>query len=211
MEPNFWHERWTKNEIGFHEREFNVLLTSHFHKLDLPVGSRVFVPLCGKTRDIAWLLQNGYRVAGAELSELAVRQLFAELGVQPTLTTVQGGLQHYRAPGLDIFAGDIFALTPALLGQVDTTYDRAALVALPAAMRIRYTAHLVALTGKAPQLLICFVYDQQQMAGPPFSIVAEEVKQHYAALYSVELVESKQVSGGLKGQCPAEEHVWLLR
>ena len=27
MEPDFWHRRWKKNEIGFHENEGNTLLT----------------------------------------------------------------------------------------------------------------------------------------------------------------------------------------
>lgn len=209
MEANFWHERWAKNEIGFHEPEFNILLTTHFHLLALPPGSRVFVPLCGKTRDIAWLLQAGYHVAGAELSELAVRQLFEELGIKPVVTYA-GRLKQYEAPGLNIQVGDIFDLSPQLLGKIDAIYDRAALVALPAPMRKRYAAHLLALTHGAPQLLICFEYDQRQMDGPPFSVDRSEVRELYAARYQLRIVETRYVVGGLKGKCSAEEIVWLL-
>jgi thiopurine S-methyltransferase len=80
MEHSFWHERWESGRIGFHQGKPNKLLLAHFHALGLADRSRVFLPLCGKTRDIAWLLSQGYRVAGAELSELAIRQLFEELG-----------------------------------------------------------------------------------------------------------------------------------
>ena len=66
MEANFWHERWSKNEIGWHESEFNPLLTGNFHRLQLAPGSRVFVPLCGKTRDIVWLLHDEARIMDGE-------------------------------------------------------------------------------------------------------------------------------------------------
>jgi hypothetical protein len=46
----------------------------------------VFLPLCGKTLDIQWLLSRGYGVAGSELSKIAVEQLFSELGVEPNIT-----------------------------------------------------------------------------------------------------------------------------
>lgn len=210
MEANFWHERWANNEIGWHESDFNPVLTGNFHRLELRKGARVFVPLCGKTRDILWLLQQGYQVAGSELSETAVQQLFTELDVQPTVSKT-GTLQCYHAPGLDIFVGDIFAMTPALLGHVHATYDRAALVALPPDMRTRYTTHLQTLTHNAPQLLVCFEYDQSKMPGPPHSVSAVEVWGHYGSHYSVTLVEVRAVPGGLKGITAANELVWLLR
>ena len=81
MDPTFWHQRWEKNEIAFHEGKANALLVKHFHELTLAKGRRVFVPLCGKTLDISWLLSNGYHVAGAELSQVAIEQLFMELGI----------------------------------------------------------------------------------------------------------------------------------
>lgn len=210
MHADFWHQRWEKNEIHFHESEANPLLVKHFSALLLAEGSRVFLPLCGKTLDIAWLLTQGCRVAGAELSKIAVEQLFAELGVTPAISQV-GALAHYSAEDIDIYLGDIFDLSGAVLGSVDAIYDRAALVALPDTMRGRYAAHLTAITQHAPQLLICFVYDQSQLAGPPFSISNEEVNQHYGNIYDLTLLESAPMASGLKGQTPASENVWLLR
>ncbi len=209
MEIDFWLQRWEKMEIGFHLSEANPLLIEHFNELSLPPGSRLFLPLCGKTRDIAWLLANGYRVAGAELSEIAIKELFQELGMQPKVAE-RGKFKHYSADGIDIFVGDIFELSTDLLGSVDAVYDRAALVALPETMRADYTRHLTQLTRTARQLLICFEYDQTLMAGPPFSVNAAEVHRHYDAAYQLRCVASPEVAGGLKGVCAATEHVWLL-
>ncbi|MDP1765366.1 MAG: thiopurine S-methyltransferase [Methylotenera sp.] len=215
MDASFWHQKWENNEIAFHENEANPLLVKHFGALTLAEGSRIFVPLCGKTRDIAWLLTHGYRVAGAELSKIAIVQLFAELGVEPKISSVgeleHGQLEHYSATNIDIFVGDIFDLSGNMLGQVDAIYDRAALVALPLEMRNQYAAHIMQITNKAPQLLICFEYDQSIMNGPPFSICNEEVNQHYVDSYELTLIASTNISGGLKGKCAAIENVWLLK
>jgi thiopurine S-methyltransferase len=110
-----------------------------------------------------------------------------------------------------MFVGDVFKVTPAMLGNVDTVYDRAALVALPDDMRKAYTSHLMALTNKAQQLLICFEYDQSVHAGPPFSISADEVKQHYQTAYDLTLLASERLPDGLKGKHPCTEEVWLLK
>ena len=210
MDPNFWHQRWKNNETAWHEGKANPLLVTYFSRLGLEKGRRVFVPLCGKTLDISWLLSKGYRVAGVELSQTAIEQLFMELGLQPDISTV-GPIAQWSARYLDIFVGDIFALTKKMLDPVDAVYDRAAFVALPESMRDRYTAHLTEITGTAPQLLICYEYDQRVMEGPPFSVRNEEVARQYAHLYQVTLLSSTDVAGGLKGKCPAKENLWLLQ
>jgi thiopurine S-methyltransferase len=210
MDASFWHQKWEKNEIAFHQNEANPLLVKYFRGLSLVESSRIFIPLCGKTRDIAWLLTNGYCVAGAELSKVAIEQLFAELGVAPKISSA-GKLEHYSATNIDIFVGDIFDLSRDILGPVDAIYDRAALVALPLEMRKQYTKHLMRITNKAPQLLISYVYDQSSIDGPPFSISKEEVNQHYAESYNLNHIASADVAGGMKGKCAAIENVWLLK
>lgn len=210
MEASFWHAKWEKGEIAFHQDDVNRLLLDHFGALSLPSGSHVFVPLCGKTRDIRWLLESGYRVAGAELSRVAVEQLFADMGLEPNISQV-GRLTRFAAENIDIYSGDIFELTDSVLGQTDAVYDRAALVALPVAMRQRYADHLAAITGRARQLLVAYEYDQSLQDGPPFAVGADEVRRLYDRHYEPALLASTEVAGGLRGKCPATEHVWLLR
>jgi thiopurine S-methyltransferase len=209
MEASFWLNRWQTNQTGWHERAVNPLLITHFPSLNVPPGGRVFVPLCGKSLDLGWLLARGYAVAGAELSELAVTQLFAELGMEARISEV-GKLRLFRGEKIDIFVGDIFDLSREILGPVDAVYDRAALVALPETVRERYTAHLKAITGMAPQLVIGYEYDQTVVAGPPFSVTSDELRRHYSGDYTLKLLARLEVPGGLKGKCPATEHIWRL-
>ena len=210
MQADFWHRRWAKKEISFHEGETNQLLATHLEKLNLLEGQRVFLPLCGKTRDFAWLLDRGFQVSGAELSELAIEELFAELSLTPEITQLDQ-LIHYHADNIDIFVGDIFALNAELLGHVDAVYDRAALVALPADMREQYAAHVIDISAAAPQLLITFEYDQSVIEGPPFSIAEPAVQQYYANTYQISLAQKKVVAGKLKGVVDAEETAWILQ
>lgn len=209
MEANFWHERWQTGRTAFHESEGNALLRRHLGALGLSSGARIFVPLAGKTRDIGWLLGQGFRVAANELSDLAVAQLFEDLDARPE-TTRSGALTRHRAPGLDVFAGDIFALTAETLGAVDAVYDRAALVALPAEMRPRYAAHLAAITGKARQIVITFEYPDGTVDGPPFSVEKTEMHRLYDAAYSLQQLERRPVPGGFKGAEGVHETVWHL-
>lgn len=209
MEHEFWHQRWRDNEIGFHEGQPNDLLTKHFQKLQLGAGARIFMPLCGKSHDIHWLLQQGFKVSGAELSEIAVKQLFADLGVAPEIDQLRD-LKKYRGPDLEIFVGDVFDLLPEFLGPIDALYDRAALVALPPAMRPEYAAQMIKLVHSAPQLLVSFDYDQSKQDGPPFSVPESEIRSLYHTAYEITLLESQELEGGLKGKVEAREQIWLM-
>ncbi len=210
MEAQYWHQRWERGDIGFHESQANPALVQHLGRLDLARGSRIFLPLCGKALDIGWLLAQGYQVAGVELSSLAIDELFVSLGMTPAVTPA-GALTRYSGINIDIWVGDIFALSSSELGTVNAIYDRAALVALPEDMRNRYAAHLISLTQAAPQLLITYEYDQQLYEGPPFSVQEEELQRHYDGTYQLELLAQMQIEGGFKGKVDAAIATWLLQ
>ncbi len=210
MEAEFWHKKWQTGDIGFHTASANPLLIAHFSALKLTPGQTIFVPLCGKTLDIHWLLAQGLHVKGIDLSEIAIRELFAELGLSPHVQQL-GDLLHYQADKIDIYVGDVFALQAEQLGQVDAIYDRAALVALPASLRCDYALHLQAISQRAPQLLIAHEYQQDLMNGPPFAITADLVADLYQTNYHCELLARVAIEGGFKGKIPADEAVWRLR
>ncbi len=192
MEKQFWEEKWRAQELGFHLPFVHPILKRNLAAFNLPAGATVFLPLCGKTLDIGWLLDQGLRVVGVKLSELAVSQLFESLGVRPDVSPWGDG-RMWRHGALTVFQGDFFALTTDDPGDVAMVYDRAALVALPAAMRERYAAHLATVTARAPQLLITFEYDQNRMDGPPFSVTAEDVKRLYGSSHVLECLSRKDV------------------
>ncbi len=205
----FWQEKWERGETGFHEAQANPLLTRHLSALELPVGARIFVPLCGMSQDMVWLAGQGYRVTGCELSDIAVRRFFSDLGITPDIVEA-GRLRCFSAGTIRIFASNIFDLTPDLLGPMDGIYDRAALIALPEDLRRAYAAHLLSLTGPVPELLVTLDYDQSCLKGPPFSVSEAFLREWYGHAYTFMLLESRAVEGGLKGRCPASENVWRL-
>ncbi len=50
----YWKDRWERREIEWQENDTHFALTNHSHKLLTKPQCRVFVPLCGKTVDLAW-------------------------------------------------------------------------------------------------------------------------------------------------------------
>src|SRR5580658_463442 len=127
MEPEFWHERWRTGQIGFHQSAVDRNLRRHWPMLNLGRGRRVFVPLCGKSLDMLWLRDQGHCVVGVELSATAVEAFLMENGI-PARRRVQSGFDIFEAPNIQLFRGDFFALTQALLGDAGAVYDRAGLI-----------------------------------------------------------------------------------
>lgn len=207
MEADFWHQRWSTKEIGFHQAEINRFLKGYWGRLELSSGSKVLVPLCGKSKDMIWLAQQGHRVLGVELSETAVQEFFAESGVTPTIDQ-QGAFKRYASGNIELLVGDFFALTATELDGVAAVYDRAALIALPTKMREAYVKLLSELLPSQTQtLLITFEYLPGAAEGPPFSIDAEEVKRLFGESCYIEPLESQYFD--LRG-VDATEHVFHL-
>jgi thiopurine S-methyltransferase len=175
MEPQFWHDRWERREIGFHMAKPHVALERHWNSLALPPNARVFVPLAGKSLDLIWLARRKHAVVGIELSQLAVREFTEE---------------HPEASGIDLRCGDLFDLTPTTLGAIDAIFDRASLVALPPAMRADYAAQVTSLSPPGTQtLLVTMEYDQRQMRGPPHAVMPDEVHALYGATHEITVVD----------------------
>ena len=171
MEANFWHERWAKKEIGFHMPRPHAALADYWEQLGLTTGSRVFVPLAGKSLDLIELAARGHDVVGIELSAVAVAEFHAE---------------HPQQSQIDLRCGDFFALTPATLGAVAAVFDRAALVALPPDMRRAYAAKMTELTAPGTvTLLITMEYDQREMRGPPHAVQRDEVRSLYGESHDI--------------------------
>ena len=193
MEPQFWHERWAINQIGFNQSDVNPYLVTLWPELTVKPGERVLVPLCGKTIDISWLVDQGLHVVGAELSEKAVAAYFSERGLTPQLHQ-RGAFTVYSHTACEIWCGDFFALTSEDVGRCTAFYDRAALIALPPEMRWRYIEQLNRLMSEdACGLLITLDYDQSQVAGPPFAVDEDEVQQLLSPEWRVKAVGEWEV------------------
>jgi thiopurine S-methyltransferase len=182
----FWLARWTNQEIGFHQPDVNPWLQRCWPRLEVPRERAVFVPLCGKSRDMAWLAQQGHPVVGVELAEAAVRAFYDESGC-PYRVERQRHLQRYHGGGVAIFCGDFMDLTALHLRGVAGVYDRAALVALPPKMRAHYADHLQRIVpDNCRMLLLTLEYDQSRVPGPPHSVTEAEVRRLFGARCVVE-------------------------
>jgi thiopurine S-methyltransferase len=192
VDHEFWLERWRTNQIGFHQTEFNARLMHHWPTLGLATDARVFVPLCGKSRDMLWLAGAGHAVTGVELSSTAVEAFFDEAGA-PHSRRQAGPFTFYDGGRIGIYCGDFFALTETEIAGTAGVFDRGALIALPPPMRRRYAQHLLQILPVGAQsLLLTIEYDQDRASGPPFSVQREEVVDLFGARCSVELLERTQ-------------------
>jgi len=218
MDADFWHQRWQQQQIGFHQQQVNPLLRRSWSSLGLPQGSPVLVPLCGKSLDMLWLLDQGHPVAGVELSQVAVDSFFSENHLSPQACQ-QGRLSGWRVDDLTLLCGDFFALTPesdAAAGFA-AIYDRAALIALPPAMRDAYIDKLVSLLRPDGQiLLITLEYPPEEREGPPFSIPEAEVFARYSAHFQIEKLASETLTresedSSRRGLLGSQETVYRLQ
>ena len=191
MELSFWHDRWERTEIGFHQQEINVHLQQFWNRLGLRPGQPVFVPLCGKSRDLLWLAGEGYPVIGVEISPIAVEAFFQENGLHPHRWR-EGAFEIWEQDEVRILLGNFFALEPQHLAMIAGVYDRASLIALPPTMRERYARHLDAIlpSGKRT-LLMTLEYDQTVLTGPPFAVGEAEVRTLYEATHEIELLHTR--------------------
>ncbi len=215
MEPEFWHDRWRTGQIGFHQTDVDKLLVQYWAALDAAPKSHVFVPLCGKSLDIIWLLQRGVSITGIELSAVAIESFCVEHGI-PARRRTLADFDVYEAAQLRLFRGDFFSLTAELLGEVSAIYDRAALISWTPQMRAPYLAHLDSLTNVgAKTLLITMEYPQQQMQGPPFSIGAADVDRLYGERHKIQQLDRRDISANepklrARGVTQVSEACYLL-
>ncbi|TFY95298.1 thiopurine S-methyltransferase [Pseudomonas nabeulensis] len=195
MEPEFWQDRWARNQIGFHLPDVNPYVQRHWPQLRLAEGAKVLVPLCGKSLDLMWLASQGHRVMGVELSEQAVESFFSEQNLTPRIRQ-QGVFKVYQADSIEIWCGDFLALDAQALADCTALYDRAALIALPPLMRAQYTEHLNTFLRPGCQgLLITLDYDQTQKAGPPFAVADAEVRVLMGECWSLAVLETQDILG----------------
>lgn len=214
LEIDFWQTRWQRGEIGFHLPRPHPKLVSLWPSLCPEPEATVFVPLCGKSLDLHWLAARGHRVIGVEASELAVQAFFAEQQLMPSLTRVES-FRCYQYQRLQIYCGDFFALPAAVLAGCQYIYDRAALIALPEPLRLRYASYLQQLLPVANTLLLTLLYPQAQMSGPPFSVSEQDIQQLFPAASQRLLLDHDilphEPRFAAKGVTHLHEQAWQLQ
>lgn len=208
MRAEFWQKRWAEGQIGFHQAHVNDLLARHWHALSLPKESKVFVPLCGKSLDMLWLRQQGHWVVANELVESAVKAFFQETQQRSTQKAHPSFIEHI-GDGIQIFAGDYFALTPEMIGTpIQGFFDRAALVAMPPETQAAYCTQLASLVpAGTPGLLVCLEQEKAADQGPPFSLTEERIHALLDSTFELTLIDTVEIE--FKSS-PAKDKVYRL-
>lgn len=214
-DKELWARCWREGATPFHQDEVNPHLRRFWHELKLDEKAQIFVPLCGKSLDIVWLLEQGHRVLGVELSPVAVRAFFRENRIRPTRKK-HGAFTRWHSERLEILCGDFFDLAQADLANVAGVYDRASLTALPEELRLQYAAHLHHLLPPAIRMMLLTTEDPEGDETGASPQVAEEVSRLYAAGFDIALSHVEHVVGeAIPGQTgtliPLDEKVYLLR
>lgn len=187
MDPSFWLQRWDEGRIGFHQSRITPMLLAHWESVGATAGECVFVPLAGKSLDMAWFASQGLSVLGSELSPLAVEQFFEGAASSRVGNEVSAG-------AVTLIEGDVFGIPASRLASCSLVYDRAALIALPPEMRTRYVAEVY---GRLPLgcrgMLVTLEYPLAEKSGPPFAVLEDEVRALFSPAWSVSLLERRDI------------------
>ena len=223
MEIDFWLERWNNNQTGFHQQQVNPYLAYFYGNKGPAIEQReklkVFVPLAGKSKDMLWLSQNSYKVFAVECSDRAVKDFFEDnaLNYKHAAKDQHALYQSSDLPSLiEIFQGDFFELQQEDLDGITDIFDRASLVALPVEMRQDYAKKMAELQKPGVRtLLVTLTFDPEEMNGPPFSVIEEEVNDLYSENFTIQKLLVKNVieeETGLKkrGLTALDETVYKL-
>ena len=211
-----WISRWESNRIGWHAEQVNRHLNKYLDRFELSFGESVFVPLCGKTNDMQYLLEKNIKVIGVEMSNIAIEQFFSENNLDYSVSKI-GQFVLYEGDRIILYCGDFFDLDSKHLENVKAIYDRASLIALDEDLRQKYAKHLSDIIEfDARILLLTLNYPQHQRSGPPFAVSKEEVKQLFNGsfdiqeLYCIEDIENEPMFQNL-GVDFVEKAVYLLQ
>lgn len=215
MDADFWHQRWAADDIGFHQPHIHDQLQRFWPALGLDRTAHVLVPLCGKSRDMVWLAEQGHAISGVELSERAITSFFDEQSLTPEITA-DGAFTRYNAGPYRLFQGDMFAFAAPHSQPFAACYDRAALVALPADLRRTYAATLARIMPPGSKtLLIALDYPTGEMDGPPFAVPPDEINDLFSGAFDVTCLEHRDglaASANLKarGVTRLDERAYVL-
>ena len=194
-----WLKFWENNETNWHGDKITQELVEYFELFELEPRDKVFVPLCGKSLDMLYIMNQGFSVVGVEISEIGVRQFFSENNLAYKITKVDD-FDLYSTENLEIYCGDFFALTSKHLNNVKSVFDRKSLIALEPEVRQKYVKHLNDIISLGARiLLVTLQYPQYQMSGPPFSVDKSEVESLFSMTFeSRELRSFNDIENGLK-------------
>lgn len=128
-----------------------------------------------------YLQQAGYHVVGADLSDEATEDFFAEHGLEFTKTKVGPFIiktAKVDKGSITLICGDLLKLTTEHLKNVDLVYDRAGYNSVPLSVRLAYSNLLSERLPENTKMLMGFLdlEPKDPKLGPPYYISDEELE-----------------------------------
>jgi len=177
-----WARGWRSNNTPWVSAASDDLLESFLPRLRrlLPTG-RAFIPLCGNSRSVRRLYDEGYEVAGIEYVPKAIRSLIGNHFPRHRFRARRDppGRVH-TARRIVLYEHDLFTFQEREC--FDFIYDRASLIAIAPGSRRRYAAILArALKPGGLMMIVAFTAAGGRISGPPFPITEAEIRRLFPA------------------------------
>ncbi|ELU15437.1 hypothetical protein CAPTEDRAFT_203384 [Capitella teleta] len=162
---------------------------------------RVLIPLCGASKDINWLAEQGHCVIGVEFVELACRQFFIDHEIPFVEKAMNKDCTIFKsrdaAKNVTLFCCDFFSADKSIIGAVDAVWDRGSLTSIHPNDRGRYVETICQMLSPSTTYLIeTLNYDSSMfggettsqysmqlivpVAGPPYSLPLDELTSLFA-------------------------------
>ena len=159
----------------------------------------IFVPMCGKTKLMLLLAEEGHHVVGIEWSQVAVEQFFEEnnLEYSTELCNIGGtDIPKYKAKGKEvtIYCGNFFSFKQHKLGPFDCVLDHAALGCFDfqneTTSRAAYAQIINSFIKPGGRMLqSIFDYEHAEHPKPPFAVTEAEVTILYKEHFKIQLLQ----------------------
>eukprot|EP00057_Strongylocentrotus_purpuratus_P032828 XP_788998.2 PREDICTED: probable thiopurine S-methyltransferase [Strongylocentrotus purpuratus] len=143
-----WEAAWYEGDCKDANREVSKWLKEHSDKLTGgKTNCRILVPMCGATRDMQWLIDEGHEVIGLELVDKALHLFLDRHRINYTTSQVpsvnDGKCYKSKDKKLALYRCDIFEMDMSLIGKVDCVWDCGAMTDIPPAERKDYSEILL--------------------------------------------------------------------
>lgn len=198
--------QWASKMTGWHQAKVDAFLLKHADHI-LPSDDtctdrlRIFVPLCGKTADMAHLASlDNIEVTGLDGVRLALEEFAAEHSSLEIVPLPISGEKYERFSGknISLLKGDYFDLDETTAGgRFDAVWDRASIVAIDPSLRELYVETMSKVIKPGGRLLVSTLErrtgtEEGMNTGPPYSVPESEIRRLYEGqdwVESVTLVE----------------------
>ncbi|XP_077497713.1 thiopurine S-methyltransferase-like [Amblyomma americanum] len=209
----YWAQRWAQGDVPWHGNlRINRFLDRHQELiLDGKKSATVFVPMCGKGRELHWFYAMGHVVYGVEYVEDVGRQFFVEndLAMSETVCPVLGcRVLKTRDGRLTIFICSIFDFSKECVPPIEIVWDRSGITAVREEDRGRYVSVMKSLLAPGFSYgLWTTSYDNPDYKDFPRSITDATVLKLYGNDFDVRKVEEIEKDIGF----PTKVALWHIR